>query len=100
MAKVASAFITSIRLLWPLVREVIWRAINVLAMAVTVCAKSVYESGSSMSQDMVDQAVKKGLPTNLERLLYYLSFSIVVVEMTLGWIIAAHLTVWLLGLLF
>lgn len=87
----------AIRFLFPWLLRILWATITLIGTAFASLWIGVPTATRRIAEGWVDQAVKSGFPTELDRTLYFLgrfsSFLVIVA----GWIILSYITVWLIN---
>jgi hypothetical protein len=92
--------IVGVRWVAPWLLRIAWFSLRLVALTVVAWWVGIPRAVTNMAQEWVMRAAHAGFPSEYEQVLYYGACMVAIGVVSLGWVMAAYLTVGAIGLLF
>jgi hypothetical protein len=72
---------------------------RLLVLAMVAWWAGVFQAVRNMGDEYLHRAAQAGVPSGGDPIIYYGTIALAIVELTLGWIVASYITVWIVNVI-
>ena len=88
------------RLLLPHVMRLVLALLNMMLKALIAFWQGVSRAAKVIADDYTERAIRAGIPSTYAPRVFRLMLFVAYIELCIGWVLVAHLTVWLFWIVF
>jgi hypothetical protein len=101
VGRIIGVTIRFVRALAPWILRLMWQAFILVLATILALFRGVIPQSRQLATFWTNEVLRKGdLPNIWAKYIYPVMFAFALLTMAVGWVITAHLTVWLLHMIF